>query len=371
MDSLRRWSALVAWFGARETEVRLAIRMAVAGTLTFAIAILLGLQQGYWAVFTAVIVMQASLGGSVKATVDRLIGTLGGALYGGAIALIVANQGAAAVGLGVAAALLPLGFVAGIDARFRVAPVTAVIVLVSPFGQEGIDPLWFTVDRIFEIALGSVVALAVSLVVLPGRAHALLSTATAKYLAIAADFFAVILGGFDAPVDAAELRRLQMASRRAVTAVETVADEASRERNAHLAGGPDPEPVARTSLRVRSDIIMLARALTVLPPEPILSRLRPHVAAIAAEGRAALRALGSAYAANAMPPSLGPLDAALKSYDTEIAAIRADRALSAHPDDTAERVFALGFALGQFRKDLGDLADRAAEFARAPDGETA
>jgi hypothetical protein len=38
--------------------------------------------QGYWAVFSAIIIMQASVGGSVKATINRVIGTIGGAVAG-------------------------------------------------------------------------------------------------------------------------------------------------------------------------------------------------------------------------------------------------------------------------------------------------
>lgn len=341
------------------------MRVAVAAVLTFAMALLLGLPQGYWAVFTAVIVTQASVGGSVKATVDRLMGTVGGAVFGGAIALVVADKGAVAVGVGVAVALLPLAFLAGVDSRFRVAPVTAVIVLVAPFGLGAVDPLWFTIDRILEIGLGSIVALAVSLTVLPGRAHDQLAVATSKFLALAADFFALILGGFTTPVDPAELRRLQMASRRALASVESIADEASRERSSHLTGGPDPEPIARTSLRVRNDIILLARALTALPPAPIAERLAPHTAAIARDGATALRSLGAAFAIDAVPPDLATLDAALRGYDAEIAALRTERALAGLEDEAVERVFALGFALDQFRKDLGDLTARATEFARA------
>ena len=45
-----------------------------------------------WAVLTAVIVTQMSVGRSLKATADYLAGTLGGALYGGAIAVLVPHS---------------------------------------------------------------------------------------------------------------------------------------------------------------------------------------------------------------------------------------------------------------------------------------
>jgi len=38
--------------------------------------------------------MQASVGGSVKATIDRVIGTIGGAFAGGVVGYVVPHQGA-------------------------------------------------------------------------------------------------------------------------------------------------------------------------------------------------------------------------------------------------------------------------------------
>ena len=59
--------------------------MTIGGLLAYVLAELFALPQGYWAVFSAIIVIQASVGGSVKATIDRVIGTIGGAVAGGAV----------------------------------------------------------------------------------------------------------------------------------------------------------------------------------------------------------------------------------------------------------------------------------------------
>ena len=59
----------------RGGELRLALRTTLAGLITFALAELLNLPQGYWAVLTSVIIMQGSVGGSLKAGIDRLIGS--------------------------------------------------------------------------------------------------------------------------------------------------------------------------------------------------------------------------------------------------------------------------------------------------------
>jgi hypothetical protein len=63
--------------------------MTVAGLLAYVLAESFALPQGYWAVFSAIIIVQASVGGSIKATTDRLIGTIGGAVAGGAVAYLL------------------------------------------------------------------------------------------------------------------------------------------------------------------------------------------------------------------------------------------------------------------------------------------
>jgi Fusaric acid resistance protein-like len=70
------------WIAAHRAEITLSLRITVAGLIALALGELLGVKQVYWAVLTAVIVMQARVGGSLKATIDRLAGTAAGALLG-------------------------------------------------------------------------------------------------------------------------------------------------------------------------------------------------------------------------------------------------------------------------------------------------
>ena len=61
--------------------------------------------------------------------------------------------------IALAVALAPLGVIAALDDRFRVAPVTAVILLLVP-STTGAGPIVFTGERILEIAIGGIVAVA-------------------------------------------------------------------------------------------------------------------------------------------------------------------------------------------------------------------
>src|SRR5262249_50787406 len=79
------WSRLRAWSAGQGRELRLCVRSTTAAVATLAAAQLLNLPIALWAVLTAVILTQISVGRSLKATTDYLVSTLGGAVYAGAI----------------------------------------------------------------------------------------------------------------------------------------------------------------------------------------------------------------------------------------------------------------------------------------------
>ena len=78
---------------ARKTQLALAVRIAVAAVAAYAIAVALHLMLPLWAVLTSLIVTQMSVGRSLKATRDYMLGTIGGAIYGGAIAVLIPHSG--------------------------------------------------------------------------------------------------------------------------------------------------------------------------------------------------------------------------------------------------------------------------------------
>src|SRR5260221_13412161 len=77
----------------RRTQLALAIRVTAAAVAAYAIATALHLALPLWAVLTSLIVTQMSVGRSLKATTDYMLGTIGGAVYGGAIAVLIPHSG--------------------------------------------------------------------------------------------------------------------------------------------------------------------------------------------------------------------------------------------------------------------------------------
>jgi uncharacterized membrane protein YccC len=338
----------------RRAELRHGLRIAAAGMASFALAQALGLPQGYWAVFTAVLVVQGSVGGSWKAAVDRLLGTLLGAVYGAVIATVVPHENVLMLGTALAISLTPLALLAAVYPAYRVAPITAVILLLgSTSVAEG--PFLAAVLRTGEVTLGAFVGMAVSLFLLPARAHALMGNAANRVLQRLADLFAALLNGLTAPLDGNNILAKNDAVRAAQAALEIIADEAARERRNYLAEDADPEPVARTLRRVRHDLVLIGRVAAEPLPEDIRNHLQPCLAELSAAGEGFLRAVGLAFAERKPPAHLDAFEAALARVLGEIEAVKGNG-----------RLVALDFAFEQLQRNLRDLTRRAQEFARSP-----
>src|SRR5580658_7248398 len=87
-----------SWLRQYRTELGLSLRITLAALIAYALGQLLGLHQVYWAVLSAVIVLQVSVIGSLKATVERLIGTLGGAVWGVVVSMAIHHSGSGSLG---------------------------------------------------------------------------------------------------------------------------------------------------------------------------------------------------------------------------------------------------------------------------------
>ena len=94
-------------------RLTLALRVTTAATLSLALALWLGLPLPLWAVLTAVIVTQMSVGRSPQVCRRLLCSvTLGGALYGGAVAILVLHSHELALLVVLAIAVAPLAVAA-------------------------------------------------------------------------------------------------------------------------------------------------------------------------------------------------------------------------------------------------------------------
>jgi len=357
---MRRIAFAWTWLSAKAREGRpqllLCLRVTIAAIVSYLLAQLLTVPlAGLWAVLTSVVVTQMSLGGSLKAALEYAVGTLGGAIYAGAIGALIPHNTELTLLLVLALAVAPLALLAAVNPNFRVGPFTAVLVVVGTSATH-IDPVGSAFYRVLEVALGGGTGLLVSLLVLPSRAQSLLLDAAAEMLEQLADALVALLAGLARPLETADISRLQGTIAAAYQRIAAVGAEAKREQLTYFAAHSDPGFLLRMLLRLRHDLVIIGRAAHAPFPEPALSLLGPPLARVGEAMAGYLRACGSALAARHAAPALDAVELALEAYDTALAAARREARLRELPSDVVERVFAVGFALDQLHENFVDLA---------------
>jgi uncharacterized membrane protein YccC len=350
---------------ARKTQLALAVRITVAAVGAFAIATALHLMLPLWAVLTSLIVTQVSVGRSLKTTRDYMFGTIGGALYGGAIAVLIPHSGEGGLLALLVLAVAPLAFIASINPSLNTATVTAVIVLLVP-AMSHANPMDSAIDRVSEVAVGALTGLVVSFIVLPSRAISQIRVNAARLLELIAAAFAELLAGLTRGLDNDALHRIQDGIGVALTGLNATGAEAERERAAHLSSGPDTGPLLRTTQRIRHDVVMIGRACLVSLPPDVQARLAAPLSAVSEAIVGYMRAVAAALRSGGSAPPIQPVDAALQAYAAAVASVRSDGLIRGLPVDAAERFFALGFSLQQLRQNLNDLDRCVAEWSEAP-----
>src|SRR4051812_7571051 len=340
---------------ARKVQLALAIRIAVAAVAAYAIAVALHLMLPLWAVLTSLIVSQMSVGRSLKATRDYMLGTIGGAIYGGAIAVLIPHSGEGGLLALLVLAVTPLAFIGAINPSLTSATVTAVIVLLVPTMNHA-APLDSAFDRVIEVTVGALTGLAVSFLVLPSRAVSQIRVNAARLLELLAAAFAELLAGLTRGLDNDALHRIQDGIGTALTGLNATGAEAERERAAHLSSGPDTGPLLRTILRLRHDVVMIGRASVVPLPANVQARLARPLSGVSAAIVGYMKSVAVSLRNGAGAVDIEPVDVALQAYAAEVAALRSEGLIRGLPVDATERFFALGFSLEQMRQNLNDLS---------------
>jgi len=348
------WRLLRAFFRRQRVRLTLALRVTTAAALALAVAQGLGLPLPLWAVLTAVIVTQVSVGRSLKSAVDYLLGTLGGALYGGAIGVFIPHSHELALLAVLALAVAPLATVAAFYPGLAAAPITAIIVLLVP-SMTQVTPFASALDRVLEVVVGGCVGFAVSFLLLPTRAQLQATETAARALEQMARGLRTLLADVSEGAGTEDLHRLQDAIGRSLIELGTIAAEAEHERSARLVVGSDTGPLLRTLHRLGHDIVIIGRTAQLALPEPLQSRLGPPVARLGGAAAVYLaECAGALRARRPAPPSLS-VAAFFDVFSAEVVAIRAQGLTRALRADAAERFFALGFALEQMRQNFMDL----------------
>lgn len=362
------WRSLAGAMRERRPQLRFCLRITLAALLAFGLAQFGNFPlHGLWAVLTAIVVTQISIGASLQATAEYVVGTTAGAIYASIIVLIVPHEGWGALTGVLALSVAPLALLAAFDSKFRVAPFTAVLVLFISREYHQ-SPVESGAYRVLEVLIGGVSAMLVTVLVLPARSHTRAIEAAAGLLERFAEVLPALLAGFETALDIEALHRLQDNLGTAITGFQAIVAEVKRERLTAFVAESDHASLSRTLLRLRHDLVMLGRAAGVPLPATFCTKLQPSLDKVSAMTSQDLRDCAAALLARKPAPSLDPLDAAYQTFATEFAALRKEGLMRELSLGDVERVFALAFALEQLHRDLADLHRCVGESARPPTG---
>ena len=322
----------------RAAELRAALQMAAGAGAALYLATALQLPHPYWSVISAIVVIQASVGGGVLSVArDRALGTITGAVVGAGVAFL-RPEGMAGLAGAIALATSGLAFLGAGRPWLKVAPVTAAIVIAGGAGPEG--PASLALDRVLEILVGSGVGVGSILLLFPRHARQAFRLQARDAAGEAAALLGLVLEGD--PRRAAEIGRRHTDLKRRLDALGQAA------KNVIDLPGPQRETADRAALvrafwRVRSDIVILGRGFQDEEAGP---RLAPWRAA-ADRAVARLEALSRGRAGE----SLGRPDADLALASAE------------SQGDMARGAAAIGLA--HMYRDLDDLGERFADLGLA------
>ncbi len=355
MNNIVPWKMAVSLVKSYRAELRFCLRVTIAGVLAFAIAQILNIPlHGLWVVLTAIVVTQMSVGGSLRATIEYVIGTLGGAVYAGVVGLLVPHTTPFSQAGVLILTIAPLAFAAALNQNFRVAPFSAVLVLLIS-GQLGEGPIGSAATRVLEVGLGGLVAVGVSVLAFRQRAQGLACEAAARVLEKMARVLPEILKGFTQSFDASEIVRLQDEIGGSLASFQEVAAEVRHESLVKFMEDPEIGPLSRTLLRLRHDIVIIGRAAAFPLPDVFAHRLAPLLRRIGKSLSGHFRQSAKALSRPTAPPARDAIDAALDSYLSEVKSMRSEGLTIPLSSEEVERLFALGFALEQLRSNLTDL----------------
>jgi uncharacterized membrane protein YccC len=305
-----------------------------------------------WAAASALIVMQSNLGGSWKASGQRLLGTAVGALIG---ALVTGLLGVNMVWLGAAVCvtLLVCSWL-GLRESLRLAGVTLALVMLS---GQGASPWAVAGQRFLDVVLGILSALLTQTFVWPARAGAELRQELGRALAACGRLYRPVvescLKGAGRPQDLDERRAEVRQSLLRVQAL--LGDWQSEPMRQRPEDRLLPAFVGQIG-EVRLHLLVVDRAAAAMAHDTFYRRLQAPLGELAQATGDAFDWLAVAVTSPRPPDRAPVLNQALVAVDREYDQLREARASSAFATDEILRFCTFFFNLKEVTQGLCAMA---------------
>ena len=350
-----------SFWSRQSPSLKQGIKTGLAGIITYAIYIGFHLPQGYWAVFTALVVTQVTLGASWKPALYRTFGSTSGALAA-MMLFVILGPGTVRVGLMLFVLATLFGFLTVLHPSFSAAGFTAAIVLV--LGRIEGTPLHVGWLRVLYTLLGSGVAFAVGALIWPVRAREGLRNKLANILDGAGALYRAItaaaLQGIDNEPQVRELDRQLHDLRRGIT---QQMDEARSELSFSRFNEGEYQAFVDEADQVRRRLTAMAEDSSLYMQAQLQPGLVPSLPKLVEGTAHAFVAIAEAVRKPGEVINSTELDAALSALDADLARLREQRATAPLALDRMLPFWALVFNLREVAQDLNQLASTLPQLA--------
>lgn len=293
-----------------------ALKTGIAALLSMLVYRALHLEHGYWAVISAIIVMQANLGGSIRAGIDRLIGTAIGALLG-TLAFRYIGINPPSVGISIALTIFLCSWI-GLKQAYRLAGVTASIVLLM--GET--NPWQAGWNRFLDVVLGVVIALIVS-ALWPSRARHELRNAIAQRFLACDRLLNLLMACLRGECPSEEVETQKAVLRDQAVQVRSLLADTSREPGDH-SETQSYELLVDVAQRVSDHLIGMHYAAREMINDTFHQGLSPQIDAITRELSSALNQISTVVLKGNTTLQLSKLQDSFRQFEQEFA-LRRDR----------------------------------------------
>ncbi|HTW32741.1 MAG TPA: FUSC family protein [Candidatus Sulfotelmatobacter sp.] len=329
------------------------IKTGLAGLITYALYIGWHLPQGYWAVITALVVTQVTLGASWKPALYRTIGSTAGALAA-MLLMVIFGLGTFRVGIVLFLLASLFGFLTVRHPAFSAAGFTAAIVLL--LGRIEGTPVHTGWLRVLYTLLGSFVAFAVGALIWPVRAREGLRKKIANILDGAGVLYRAVtasaLQGVDNEQQVRELDRQLHDLRRGIT---QQMDEARSELAFSRFNQGAYQEFVDLSDQVRRRLTAMAEDRSLYMHAQVDYSMVPSLPKLVQETATAFQSLAKAVCNPGTAVATAELEASLGALDADLAALRAQRSTTPLTLDRMLPFWALVFNLREVAQELQNL----------------
>ena len=345
----------------RPSVARQAARTVVAALSAEIIVRYFDLSQGYWAVLTAIAVVQLTVGATIRRGSNRMLGTLIGAGAGMLALWLQVTLGLPPM-VGMVGTLFLTALVGAAFPVLRLAPYNAGVVLLG--ANVAGDVLGSGINRVLDVVIGSMLGILVSIFVLPVYAGLRVQQRLAVILRQCSGLLAAQIDEFaGVGPDQATIAALAARIDASLAEADALAADAGRE----IDDVGDVTGVVRAVERLWYSIMAIDRGGQGVLPVQIHAPIWRPLHALTQALRVALIDTGNNLSQQRPAPPLDAVIAAQGALARTLQGLRAAGTMRGLDPDVAMRVYAVVLSLDEVVRDFRELAKRVDEVALPTD----